>query len=284
MEQKMIDAIDTRSRYYDNINISEYHRNIPALSSSLLRKGLITLAHLQAAKDRPEEKQLSLGSVIHSLLLEDGELSKEMEIKKDGRTKEGRTQQEQADKENFYLISPRDLEIGMNVYTATKTNPNILRIKDIPKEVSGIAVDPIGILLKIRPDAIDHERNIIYDVKSVSTGMSERQLGMLVMKNGWLIQAAFYIYVNKLITNKDYEFKHLFVETGAPYGVRLRSIATADIEKITQDVIVPFLPKYKQALESGVYPCFDESDAITKIPGFVYSDDFEQDGDLDHGF
>jgi hypothetical protein len=272
--------IENKNRYYDNIDNYFYHQKIDALSSSLLRKGLISLAHLQVAKQRPENNIVSTGTGIHALALEDGVLPKEIEIKLDGRTKEGKDQLVRADKEGFYIIKPEVLDACINTWNTIKTHKHIVALSGYDKEVSGIAVEPThNFLMKIRPDAIHHGLRRIIDLKSVGVGMNEHKLGMLTFRNGWLIQAAYYVYVNKLIVGHEYEFKHLFIETDPPYGIRLRSIPQAAIEKITDDLLLPFFEKYSKALELNEWPCFSEDDEITKIPGYVFSDELESEGE-----
>jgi hypothetical protein len=93
-------------------------------------------------------------------------------------------------------------------------------------EVSILAVDPdTGVLLKCRLDWMAASRTIV-DLKSFSArGESiDATVSKAIAYQGYYRQAWFYMHVMKLAGITDFGWLYAFVESDAPYEVRLRSM------------------------------------------------------------
>ncbi len=90
-------------------------------------------------------------------------------------------------------------------------------------ELSFFCKDPVtGLLLKGRGDNVNLDKGIITDLKgllSPSSKTTEHTISRMMQTKGYLWQACHYLYILKIITDKDFTFLHFIHENAAPYTI-----------------------------------------------------------------
>lgn len=252
-----------------DLNNKNYHAE-KGLSASGLKEFLISPAHYVEYKSRAFDDSVKLESLIHLFLLEPQSFDSQFAIVGDRRTKEGKLAYENAIKDGKLVVKEDDVSHAQMVATNVLSNPKLEGLfKSFKNEASVFNVDPhLGIQLKVRPDILNEEQGIVYDVKTISRGMSKYGIQSLVRARGWDIQAAFYLYVLEQEFNKKFDFIHIFVEKDAPFGVRLMRINSKSIDNALKDIL-PALADYKKCLDNENFPSFD-ADKIEDINVFRF--------------
>lgn len=281
---------------YSGVSNAEYHA-APGLSSTGLREYMTSPAHFRHRLERDEA--YNLGAVIHACLLENGTFDKwyfadaaliralERKWAKDGKkvekpraTKEYKDARELLEASGRTMVKDADYESAQEIVKRVHADPTASGLLTLPnshREISGFVTDPLGILLKYRPDILTPAVRIIPDLKSISRGMSERELWAVTKARGWLTQAGFYLYCHHLLTGEQYEWCFLFVETKPPNAIRIRTVPQEMIDR-AQGWFLPYLPEYKKHLARDEWPPFPSDPKSLWIPDYALADDFGPEG------
>jgi hypothetical protein len=267
-----VESKTVKPGYYSGVPNRLYHL-MGGLSSTVLRKGLVSLAHIPVYKAEPFDPVAGVGSTAHGLILEADNFNKEFALKLDGKTKEGKEQKAEALRSGMQLVQPAVMKSAEQIALSAAQHPLMKEVlNNTVKETSGFALYE-GEVFKIRPDAMNQEKGYIVDVKTISSGMNEFQVSKLAEKHGWFTQASFYHWVNEMITGQSYKIYHAYIEATAPYGIRIREISHAVIERCLEFEIKPFLPKYLEALKTDKWPGFELEVKDAFVPGYLWSED-----------
>ena len=137
-------------------------------------------------------------------------------------------------------------------------------------EVSGYWYDPDdpSILCKLRMDWINHEEQIIVDLKSC-TDARHAQFRSSAFNNNYDMQAAWYLYgVTQITKVEHHDFYFIAIEKEPPYGVK---VYKADKEMIDHGLekCQRALDVYSRCLEKDEWPCYDTSVEHLGLPSWV---------------
>lgn len=292
---KQVEEKTIKAGFYGGCPSGIYHL-MPGLSSSLAKVGINnSLAHLRAEMVKPFDPIENLGTIAHAMTLEPDETAGAWAEKLNGKTNEGKEQLKKAKETRTLLAYKKDIDAGREIARSVHEHPLMGEIlEQSEKEISGLTthvVDGVKFVLKIRPDMLIRNADripthgdqyiqgpCILDLKTCSAKMSEFALGSMARAQGWYVQAAFYQWVTRLITGADYTFYHVFAETKAPFGVRIRQVPQAAMDQELER-IEAFLPRYVKALTTGEWPNYDLTITETMVPGYHWGqDDFMPEG------
>lgn len=241
-------------------NEYEYHQR-PELSSHKMMdfiKSPYKFYRKHIKKDVPsftKSAAMDLGSLAHHLALEP---NRPLYVgpEGDGRTKavkdaKAALELKMPPQETMYSHGDHKtaLEIIQALREHEEANKWLFQSSSFKNELTGIT-EFNGIPIRLRCDKINDK--YIVDLKTTSDA-SPKSFGRYCENNGYLIQAAWYCMMSKLIDGLDREFKIIAVETEAPYEVGLYSIPHSIILK-EQTKIKKYLVKYKQCLDSNYWP------------------------------
>lgn len=218
---------------------------------------------------------MSLGSLVHSLVLEPHILENKMRVKQkvDGRTKEGK-----AYNEDFMAsVAPGDIVID------TEMNSTLLKIRDslfendfskkilnTPsiKETAGFWVhDHTGAFCKIRPDIAILEGDIMVDIKTTQNAHPMSFMKDIYNLN-YDIQAAFYIDGYREITGRTPKFVWLCVENNEPHDVACYH-ATEKIYGFGKVRYEKTLAQYAHCYSTNSWPGYAQGIVPLDLPHWV---------------
>lgn len=224
---------------YPHISNSQYHAG-PGLSSSALKKLLLSGAHYQASLARPLEqtKEMVLGSLVHSLILEPEKVEQEYFIGEFNvrRGKEYENALREAGTRT--VVSKEDFERAMALVEAFRIqaldhpdlNGTTEELLKGDKEHSYYWEDrSTGILCKCRPDNITPS-GILVDVKSTkNAGFDSFQKDIVTY--GYYLSAAFYLRGVEAVTGiAPKSFVIIAIETEAPFLVQIYKFGPLALE------------------------------------------------------
>ena len=274
----------------EGIRISnKEYRQRPGISSSELKKIMITPAHYKHWKDNPQEDTPSLlfGRAAHKYILETYDFYNEFEVARDfkygtkadkeetqkficqkaielGRGDEWdsfiATNPKKEDVVAFYrsLVADKDIitqeqfeqiEEMRKVMLAT---PFVSKLINGEHEISYFWVDEdTGLECKVRPDSINHKLKIVVDYKTCDNAETEHFMKQAI-KLGYDLQSAYYLDGVKANTGDDYIFVFIAQEKKPPYAVNILQADDIFIRS-GREVYKAMLQTYKDCSESGVW-------------------------------
>lgn len=231
-------------------NKQDEYRKMDGLSSSdikmLLENPYCFIHKIQQKKTG----SLSLGSLVHSLVLEIDEIENRYIITPcdlDKRKKDYKEIERLAQSEQKELIEyPMWLQAKDIVTSLSKTNIYSIIQKGVKEMSFTRRID--NVLFKCRPDSYLEKEGIIFDLKTTSlkNGASASEFLKNVANYKYYIQAALYLSV---LQAKEFYF--VVIETSAPYMIGIYKLDAQSLEfgndKIKEAVeIYNNLDKYKK--------------------------------------
>ena len=221
---------------YDNLTNKDYHAT-EAFSSSKVKEIEISPAHYIDSKTRAFDPELSVESLVHLFLLEPEAFnSGEYFQFKAKRSKEEKRLYQEAIDDGKMVARESDVEKAQEVAANIFKNERLKTILTSGQNEHSVFVEQDGVELKIRPDVLNIKDKKIYDVKTITRGMSKFQLESLVRTRGWDIQAAFYLNVIKEHTGEDFEFLNIARGDGdLRYLVSTKSSLGGDAERLLRE-------------------------------------------------
>lgn len=244
---------------------AEYHGKKEYLSSSALRKGLQSLAHLRCYLDTPQENSeaFAFGRLAHTATLEPEKLSLYSVMPKiDRRTKEGKAAllvMEQSGKE---FVPEDDYKTALSCAAAVHSHPVASELLKGATVESSLYWEQAGVKCKARPDAFQPDDGILIDLKTAQNAGD--RFSREIFSYGYHIQLCFYrlglmaagFEVNRAVI--------IAAEKSPPFAVAVYKLDTSSLE-LAEREIMSFLPKYKEALESGKWPAYPQQ-IVTVYP------------------
>lgn len=199
---------------------------------------------------KPPTSAMQLGTVTHSLILEDKEefvlnndICEEIGGKKPTATKRYK---EWLEEQQLPILSQNDYELLIQMNRSVRKHPLYSEIAKLPKEVE-LYGEINGVKCRGKCDAIDVEKGIIYDLKTIA----ELNDVEMEKKSKWdhITQASFYVALAEQIYGKRFYFVFLFVEKKAPFkciaykqgGVRIyegHDIICGILDKMKQEKLI----------------------------------------------
>ena len=220
----------------------------------------------------PPTKSMELGTAAHKMVLGIG-APIEMVDAKDWRTKAAKEAADAARARGAVPLLPGDYFRVQEMALAIKTHPVAGALLDPGRgglpERSLFWVDPeFGVWCRSRLDWMPPPttgRFVIVDYKTTSSAGPEA-LPKHVANFGYHVQADFYCRgIRALGIHEDPDFLFVFQETEAPY-----LITTAQLDEETmwaaRQANQEALERYRDCLESGIWPGYDEEIQLVSLP------------------
>lgn len=244
-------------------SIDEHHAN-EAIGSTLL-KILIqqTPAHYLYAKEHKEEPTpaQAFGSAIHQAILEPSLFEERMIVEPIFQGKGSREARETWHLENHgkTILKADQYDIIKGIKKSISRHAQASKlISEGHAEETLLWTDPeTKCSCKTRPD-FKHEKHILVNVKSTNDA-SEEASKMQIASYLYHVQAAMELDGASIVFDREFdEYVYLFVEKVPPYGVNCFSLG---FESIVEGRALKYkgLALLRQCLESGKYPCYDDS-------------------------
>lgn len=243
----------------EGIRISnKEYRQRPGISSSELKKIMITPAHYKHWKENPQEDTPALlfGRSAHKYILETYDFYTEFAVAPnvDRRTKEGKEEWARfvADSEGKDVITQEQFEQIDAMRNAAYATPFVSKLINGEHEVSYFWIDEdTGLKCKVRPDSINHKLKIIVDYKTCDNAETEHFMKQAI-RLGYDLQASYYLDGVKANTDEDYIFVFIAQEKKPPYAVNILQADDIFIRS-GREVYKAMLQTYKDCSESGVW-------------------------------
>ena len=259
----------------ENMPQVEY-RSKKGLSASDIKTLLENPHKFKIGFKKPQSDNLSLGSVVHSLILEKDNFSRDFLIMPELnlRTKEGKEVKEQLE---LQALNEKKTLIKNDIYTQALDIVESFQKTKVAKlfnnglsEVS-IFGEIDGRACKCRPDYYLKEKNIILDLKttSIEGGASADGFTKIMANFKYYIQAAFYLQ----LTGAE-EFYFVVLETSEPYMVGVYKLDIQALEFGLSEIKRAFktyddLEKYKDNVYLDFENDFKMVQEIT-LPNYIY--------------
>ena len=199
-----------------------------------------------------ESDSLSLGTAVHTALLEPKELYKDYIVmpKFDGRTKEGKEQKAkflaQAEEENKQLLDAGDYNTITGILENFNRNEQAKEYTQGEIELSHYLTFK-GMDVRVRPDCINRVQNFISDPKTCQDN-SPKAFIRDVYKWGYHLQAAFY---SDALGIPPENFIFIACETNYPYSVQCYTLSEEHIEN-GRKAYESAMSDWKFYLETGI--------------------------------
>ena len=242
----------------EGIRISnKEYRQRPGISSSELKKIMITPAHYKHWKENPQEDTPALlfGRSAHKYILETYDFYTEFAVAPnvDRRTKEGKEEWARfvADSEGKDVITQEQFEQIDAMRNSAYATPFVAKLLSGDKELSFWGKDEdTGLVIKCRPDCITdfNGKHILIDYKTC-TDAENTKFYRDSIKFGYDLQLAYYREILKQNTGLDYDVVIIAQEKTAPYVTNVFQLSENYLEN-GRNLYKEMLKVYKNCLDT----------------------------------
>ena len=242
----------------EGIRISnKEYRQRPGISSSELKKIMITPAHYKHWKENPQEDTPALlfGRSAHKYILETYDFYTEFAVAPicDRRTKEGKEIWNKfvVDSEGKDVITQEQFEQIDAMRNSAYATPFVAKLLSGNKELSFWGKDEdTGLVIKCRPDCITdfNGKHILIDYKTC-TDAENTKFYRDSIKFGYDLQLAYYREILKQNTGLDYDVVIIAQEKTAPYVTNVFQLSENYLEN-GRELYKEMLKVYKNCLET----------------------------------
>jgi len=209
---------------------AEYHADRDTLSSTGAKTLLRSPAQFRWEQDgHPVTSDaFVVGSLVHALVL--GQPYADIQVKLDGRTKEGKAQKAQADADGLRLISQDDWDSAHRMADAVLGNRMAADLFSNGRaEVSAYGTEPIsGVAMRGRFDWLRNDGGIV-DLKTTANA-EPNKFRYSTFDYGYYIQAAWYWHLGVENGIDVSYYPIVAVGKSAPHQVTICELKTAYIE------------------------------------------------------
>lgn len=256
----------------------EYHADpcpAPSLSSSIA-KALIQdtpwhawTRHPLLNPDYVEEEagNMDIGSICHGLLLEGVSKAhlirarnKEGEIVTNFMTKAAKEERDEARRQGFYPILQKDWIKAQAMVSAARAQLDVR--KDAKNAFTGgkpeqtlIWQEENGVWCRVRPDWLHDSMLLIDDYKTRSGSAHPDAIERTMFREGWHIQAAFYLRGVAMVTGVEAPRRFRFVchEIDPPFALSVVELHEWALAVATK-MVVHAIETFGTCLQSGIWP------------------------------
>lgn len=262
-------------KIYENLSQKEYRSNREFLSASDVKTLLDNPYKYLNPQNETKSDNLTLGSVVHSLILEKENFKRDFLIMPELnlRTKEGKELKEQLElqaiEENKELVKNDIYAQAMEIVEAfEKTDIKKLFNKGISE--ASVFGEIENVPCKCRPDFWIKEKNLILDLKTTSNENGANPDAFLknIANFKYYIQASFYLELTKAK-----EFYFIVIETKSPFMVGVYKLDEVSLDFGKKEILRAFetyknLEKYKK----NIYVNSDDFKIVQELtlPNYVY--------------
>ena len=241
----------------EGIRISnKEYRQRPGISSSELKKIMITPAHYKHWKENPQEDTPALlfGRAAHKYILETYDFYTEFAVAPncDRRTKEGKETWNKfvADSEGKDVITQEQFEQIEEMRKVMLATPFVSKLINGEHEISYFWTDEdTGLKCKVRPDSINHKLKVIVDYKTADNAETQHFMRKAI-DLGYDLQAYMYQQGVKANVGEEYLFVFIVQEKKPPYAVNILE-ADENFMASGKHIFTEMLNLYKECSESG---------------------------------
>jgi len=259
----------------------------PSLSSTIARTLLDkSAAHARAAHphltpnpEHDDADHLDIGTIAHSILLEGNSDQVDIIDVTDWRTKDAKALRDASRAAGRIPIKiaewaniDRMVSAVVEQLNAHQAHPALL--------AAGLAEQTLiwqedDVTCRARLDWLRDDRATIDDIKTTAISANPLRVARTIFNNGYDFQAAFYLRGLKAITGATAEFRFVFVETTAPYGLSVITLSPAALaladEKVTHAIRL-----WAGCVERDDWPAYSRKVATAELPGWAESQWFAQ--------
>ena len=245
----------------EGIRISnKEYRQRPGISSSELKKIMITPAHYKHWKENPQEDTPALlfGRSAHKYILETYDFYTEFAVAPnvDRRTKEGKEEWARfvADSEGKDVITQEQFEQIDAMRNSAYATPFVAKLLSGNKELSFWGKDEdTGLVIKCRPDCITdfNGKHILIDYKTAQD-VENTKFCRDSIKFGYDLQLAMYRDILKQNTGLDYDVVIIAQEKTAPYVTNVFQLSENYLEN-GRNLYKEMLKVYKECLDTDTW-------------------------------
>ena len=251
---------------YDGVSSEDYHAD-PAIGSTSLKLiaqpgGPAKWKYLQA---NPEHKDAyDLGTIVHSITLEQDDSQVQVIDAPDWRTKDARAAKEEARAARKIPLLAKDWEKARAMRDAIMADPIGKAAFTGHRAEASVFHDDNGLMVKARPDA--WHPGLLVDLKTCLSA-EHGKFGRTVLDLGYYQSNALYVDVVKAATGEDCKFGFFNVEKEPPYLV---SWVELDDEYIDYGRRMNERAKriYRECLEADTWPGYPSLGPIS-LPGYA---------------
>lgn len=261
---------------YSGVPMDIYHGAVtvgPGISSSGLRTiESDSLAHywdtsyLNPGREPPDDAPfLALGRALHDLTAGEGRFLDRYAVRPEKwlswRSDDSKKWRALRELEGMTVITPEEIEALRAIVLQLARHPTIeAGILNGIVEHSGFCRDPVtGVWLKIRPDVIPTDSNIIVDLKSCSSA-HPRTVRRSIDEFNYHMQMALALDVLLMTTGREMtDCVLVFVETKRPYCVNIKPLFMDDVE-LGRRQNRRAIDLFAKALETGEWPGYADDE------------------------
>ncbi|VEJ54587.1 PD-(D/E)XK nuclease-like domain-containing protein [Pragia fontium] len=264
--------------YYD-ISNEGYHAD-EAIGSTSVKAISVSPANLYFNPFKGS-KQAKIGTAIHAALLEPNVFERDFILDETINSRASKAYKELAEvaNEEFIFIG-NEVETINRMIEASKLNEDFMDYMNTPgkSEVSMFTTCPeTGLKLKCRFDRISDHLSYPLDVKSCNDA-SERGFSVAFGKFHYHVQAAFYLYVLKLVTGRDLnQFCFFAQENKPPYRNCMYYIGEDSLE-LGRKTMMTALYKLKACVDGDIPKTEGVvlASAEINVPNYLFDDDEDE--------
>lgn len=252
---------------YADISNSEYHHDEALGSTSLKTLATRTPAHWKWESEYPVHKDVyDIGTVAHSLILEDDASGVVIVDAADWRTKAAKDAREEARAEGKIAMLQKEYAPIIAMRESVMRHPLAKAAFTGHRAEESVFWNEGGLTLKCRPDA--WQPGALIDLKTVRSA-SPNDFGKTAHEFGYHQSAAHYIDGVKAATGEDLPFHFVLVEKTAPYFV---SVVELDIEAVNIGRQLNDRAKriYRECADSGNWPGYPSGELVSLPMWAIY--------------
>lgn len=257
---------------YHNTTEAEYVA-MEGLRISTVRAVMQNPARYKHDRDNPStEKHFTLGSAVHSMLLEDGKTVVHVPVN-DWKTVKARELRDAALAEGKYPLNNAEHAQALAMADSLRTHPTVAKhLAAGHTEVAITGVDPkTWTPMKARLDILDVEARVIVDPKTSAT-LAPEDFGPHAYRLGYHMAAVHYIEMAAQATDTDpaeWTFLFAVVEKTAPY---LRFVTDLDAPSLAQGRRdrARGIEQYLECERTDKWPGYTTDVMTTTLPRYAF--------------
>lgn len=254
---------------YENLPIEQYHADSAVGSSSLKMLARKTPLHLRG-QTYEAKPAFDFGTALHTMVLEPHDNHKIIRGPEDRRGLKWSKLKEETDAAGKLLLTSSDYDDVLLAAESIRTHElaSSLLTGNVKAEIS-LFHEIAGQRVKIRPDLVNFDGNVIVDIKTCRDA-SPRAFAKSCYDYGYQIQASYYKYVWE-----DYHgtaldgFIFLAVESFKPFAVALYEL---DEDSLIEgmNLVHRGLKEYRECRETNSWPGYSQKIQTIRIPDYGF--------------
>lgn len=247
---------------------------MPGLRISTVRAVMNNAARYKHERDNPTpKKHFTLGSAVHSYLLEGGKTVVHVEVD-DWKTKAAQIKRDEALAAGLYPLNNAENAQALAMADSLRGHPTVAKhLAAGHPEAAITGLDPTGswVPMKARLDILDIEARTIVDPKTSAT-MAPEDFGTHAWRHGYHMAAAHYIEMAAQETGTDpdeWTFLFAVVEKTAPYLTFVTRLGIAELELGRRDRLRG-IDLYRECERTNKWPGYSTDIMTTTFPKWVH--------------